>query len=88
MDILEHSGSDEKGDRFSMTALKKMTATEGFLKLSDNRRNCSSRPFEACHTERYIEEVQRLCGCVPWTLSGATTLKVGVLTYLWLSYYI
>ena len=78
--------SNNKAGSFSMTALKKMTGTEGFMKLSDNRKNCASRSFEDCHTERYIEEVQRQCGCVPWALSGALTLKVGVWTYLWLSY--
>ena len=74
--------SNSKAGSFSMTVLKKMTGTEGFMKLSDDRKNCASRSFEACHTERYIEEVQRLCGCVPWTLSGALTLKVGVKTSL------
>ena len=76
------SFSDTKASSYSMTALKKITGTEGFMKLADDRKNCASRSFEACHTERYIAEVQRLCGCVPWTLSGALTLKVGVRTYV------
>ena len=77
------SFSDNKAGSYSMTALKKMTGTEGFMKLADDRKNCASRSFETCHTGRYIEEVQRQCGCVPWTLSGALTLEVGVWTYVW-----
>ena len=65
------SFSDNKAGSFSMTALKKMTGTEGFMKLADEKKNCATRPFKACHTERYIAEVQRQCDCVPWALSGA-----------------
>ena len=71
------SFSDYRAGSFSMTLLKKMTGTDNFLKLTDEKKKCQLETFVACQTRKYTKEVMKECGCVPWALSNALTLKVG-----------
>ena len=59
---------------FAMQSLKKMTGTEGYLENKD--KDCSVETFEHCQARRYLEEVEKNCGCVPWSLAKINTLKV------------
>ena len=59
---------------FAMQSLKKMTGTEAFLK--NKNKDCSVETFENCQARRYLEEVTKHCGCVPWSLSTINPLKV------------
>ena len=54
------------GGSYVMTAVKRMTATEDFLKMSLKDRNCKLELYEDCRTRKLIEE----CSCVPWDLPG------------------
>ena len=61
---------------YAMTALKKMTGTESFFKLPDKIKKCRIGGFEDCQAKGYIQQVQKLCGCVPWALSRVVESKV------------
>ena len=65
-----------KAGSYALTALKKMTGTEIFLKLNDEEKKCTVERFEDCQAKRYIGRVQKECGCVPWALSSALVTKV------------
>ena len=53
---------------YALSALKKMTGTEGFLNLPSKVKGCKTETFEECHATRYIKEVHKQCGCVPWAI--------------------
>ena len=72
------SFSDYRAGSFSMSLLKKMTGTDTFLKLTDETKKCQIETYEACQTRHYTKEVMKECGCVPWALSNALSLKVGL----------
>ena len=60
---------------YAMSVLKKMTGTDNFIGLPVGQKKCQIETFEACWTKMYIESVQSQCGCVPWALSSALSLK-------------
>ena len=70
--------SDYRAGSYALTSLKKMTGTESFLKQSDDNKKCRTQSKEDCQTARYIDIVQKNCGCVPWSLRSALTIKVGL----------
>ena len=53
---------------FGMSALKKMTGTKSFEKLSDQDKKCSVHSREECDTRKYLEKVLSKCNCTPWAL--------------------
>ena len=53
---------------YAMTALKKMTGTLSFKQLPDNQKKCVVRNREECQTHEYLDQVKKVCQCVPWTL--------------------
>ena len=59
------------GGTYKMTAVKKMTVTEDFLKMPLEDRHCKIEPYEDCRTRKLLEQ----CNCVPLNLLG---LQVGV----------
>ena len=50
------------GGIYKMTAIKRMTTKEDFLKMPLKDRNCEVELFEDCRTRKLLEE----CNCVPW----------------------
>ena len=64
-----------KSGGYAMVALKRMTGTDNFLGLPDGQKKCQIETYEACWIRRYVESVQSQCGCVPWALSSALSLK-------------
>ena len=54
------------GGIYTMTDVKKMTATDDFLAMPFNERNCEADLYEDCRTKRLLEE----CNCVPWEVPG------------------
>ena len=54
------------GGIYKMTAIKRMTAKEDFLKMPLKERNCKVELYEDCRTKRLLEE----CDCVPSEVSG------------------
>ena len=67
---------DYRAGSYAMTALKKMTGTESFLKQTTEERKCMIQTLERCQATSYIDSVQKKCDCVPWALSSALTEKV------------
>ena len=53
---------------YEMSALKKMTGTSSFIQLPDDRKMCMTHVREDCQTQKYLEEVQTECKCIPWAL--------------------
>ena len=56
------SFTDYRAGSYVMTALKKMTGTESFLKQTDKEKKCSIETLEDCQAKRYIDRVQKVCG--------------------------
>ena len=62
---------------YGMSALKKMTGTESFEKLPDHQKKCLVHNREECQTQKYLEQVERECECIPWVLgSGQKKIQV------------
>ena len=54
------------GGTYKMTAVKKMTVTDDFLKMPLEDRKCKIEPYEDCRTRNLLEQ----CNCVPSDLLG------------------
>ena len=54
------------GGIYKMTAIKRMTAKEDFLKMPLKERNCEVELYEDCRTRKLLKE----CNCVPWEVPG------------------
>ena len=70
------SFTDYRGGSYAMFALKKMTGTAAFLELPDAAKKCKTETFEECHVVRYLTEVKKQCGCVPWGLNSTMVQQV------------
>ena len=53
------------GGTYKMTAVKRMTVTDDFLKMPWEDRKCNVEVLEACRTRKLLGE----CRCVPWNVS-------------------
>ena len=53
---------------YAMNMLKKMTGTESFKQLPDYQKKCLVHNREECQTQKYLEQVQKECKCMPWAL--------------------
>ena len=71
------SFSDYRAGSYAMSALKKMTGTDSFLKQTNKLNNCKLETIESCQEKSYLDKVQESCGCIPWALSSAQSSKVG-----------
>ena len=54
---------------YTLKNLKHMTGTDNFLAMPDEAKKCLIEPKEECRSQGYVQEVQRECGCIPWSLS-------------------
>ena len=63
--------TDYRAGSYGLSVLKKMIGTDSFLALPNNIKNCQVETFEECQAQRYLEEVWKECGCVPWALGRA-----------------
>ena len=64
------SFTNYRAGSYAMSALKKMSGTNSFLELPDAAKKCKTETFEECHVVRYNAEVQKQCGCLPWSLNS------------------
>ena len=55
------------GGVFMMMVVKRMTATEDFLKMPLKDRKCEVEVYEDCRTRKLFGH----CKCVPWEMSGS-----------------
>ena len=53
---------------YGMSSLKRMTGTQSFQQLPDHQKKCLVHNREECQTQKYLDQVQRECKCIPWTL--------------------
>ena len=70
------SFTDYRAGSYAMSALKKMTGTDSFLKQTDEEKKCRIETLEDCQAKIYIDRVQHKCGCIPWALSSALDVQV------------
>ena len=61
---------------FEMSVLKKLTGTESFEQLPDNKKKCQVHKREECQTAKYLDQVQAECRCVPWSLNSNSPVQV------------
>ena len=59
---------------YILTAVKQMSATDGFLSMSKEKRECEKEKFEDCQKRLFQERIER-CGCTPQSLIPALKLK-------------
>ena len=59
------------GGSYKMTAVKRMSATTDFLKMSEADRSCQVELYESCRKRKLLEK----CKCVPWEIPRS---QVGV----------
>ena len=67
--------TDYTNGSYAMSALKKMTGTEGFLGLPDADKRCQTETSDEYNTQRFLEKVQAECHCTLWALD--TKKEVG-----------
>ena len=53
---------------YAMNTLKKMTGTKSFKQLPHHQKRCMVHNREDCQTQKYLEQVQKECKCMPWAL--------------------
>ena len=53
---------------YGMSTLKRMTGTESFKQLPDHQKKCLVHNREECQTQKYLNQVQTECDCIPWAL--------------------
>ena len=73
MNTLERFQTFQTGS-FALSSLKKMTGSDNYLSSED--KDCSVETFEDCQARRYLEELEKQCGCVPWPFARGNTFKV------------
>ena len=54
------------GGIYTMTVVKRMRATEDFIKMSLMDRNCEVEQYESCRTRKLVEK----CNCIPGEVPG------------------
>ena len=55
----------------------RMPGTENFEQLPDHRKKCLVDNREECQTQKYLDQVQRECNCIPWALQTDLGKKSG-----------
>ena len=60
--------TDYRNGSYAMSALKKMTGTDGFLGLPDSAKKCQLETFEECNSRKYVDRIGTSCHCTPWAL--------------------
>ena len=55
--------------RFNLLSLKEINATDSFMGLHRDTRNCQNiETYDDCKTRLYIEKLRQECGCLPLSL--------------------
>ena len=65
---------------YILTAVKRMSATEGFLSMSKKKRECEKEKFESCQ-KRLFQEGVKTCGCTPQSLIPALKNQTQVVIF-------
>ena len=79
--LTSHGYDDSRLGGYTIKSLKVMAATDNFLAMPDDIKGCQIEAKEDCKSRRYVEEVQKTCGCSPWSLTSVASKRVGHKTY-------
>ena len=63
---------------YVLSVVKQMSATEGFLSMSPEKRECEKENLESCQKRLFQERINK-CGCTPQNLIPALTDQTQVL---------
>ena len=53
-------------NQYIMTSIKHMVGSDNFLALPDDKKHCSTTSSERCKQERFLEDLDKICGCIPF----------------------
>ena len=54
---------------YNLNALKEIKATDSYLGLDQNTRECQNvEPLHNCATRHYLENFLQKCGCLPFSI--------------------
>ena len=74
--LTSHDYKDSRPGIYTLKNLKQMSGTDNFLAMPDELKKCQIEPKEECRGRRYVHEVQKQCGCLPWSLSPLVSEQV------------
>ena len=74
--LTSHDYKDSRPGIYTLKNLKQMSGTDNFLAMPDDLKKCQIEPKEDCKGRRYVYEVQKQCGCLPWSLSPLVSKQV------------
>ena len=66
----------KKNGAYVLTFLKEVTGTQRFLEQDDGTKQCSNKKIESCQQERFLEQMNDECGCLPWFWTPALKISV------------
>ena len=55
---------------YAMSTLKRMTGTKSFKQLPDYQKKCLVHNREDCQSQKYLEQLQKNCKCIPWAFQN------------------
>ena len=62
---------------YALSALKKMTSSDDFMKLPFEKKKCHGETMESCNTRKYLQRVHNECHCLLWELETSGHQMVG-----------
>ena len=68
--LTSHVYEDSRPGVYTMKNLKQMSGTDNFLAMADDVKKCHIEREEDCRGRLYLQEVQKTCGCLPWSQSN------------------
>ena len=55
--------------KYNLHSLKEIVATDSFMGLDKDTRNCQNiEAYEDCKTRHHVENLKQKCGCLPLSL--------------------
>ena len=70
---------------YSISSLKQMSPTEGFLRLPPTVRGCANKDQQYCLMKKYLDQKLQECRCIPWEFpkdSNSAKVTFGTKFYL------
>ena len=58
---------------YGMHSLKSMIGTKSFEELPESQKRCRVHNREGCQADKFLEQVQGNCSCIPWALENDTS---------------
>ena len=66
---------------YILSAVKRMAATDGFLSMTREKRECEKETFQSCQKRLFLEGIDK-CGCIPQSLLPALQGKADMVCLL------